>query len=156
MAKKLGTRSPFFRFVLALAKEDLRKSIQFLQLNANIAAVFDQPKAKYAIRDRVIKSAQSKLIPGAESVAQFLNTVTNSAVKASVMDENILDLENDEEEDMDENLKCKQCMINRRQVLYSGCHHLLLCLNCFKNIEKAQGSGKVVCGECFKTVINSF
>lgn len=40
LSQKLGSRAPFFRFVLALAKKELRKTVQFLQID-NLEGVFN-------------------------------------------------------------------------------------------------------------------
>lgn len=145
LSKKFGKKAPFFRFVKALAKEDFRKTIQFIQIDSE-SAVFDQPKKKYTKRTKLIEKAQKALLPGSESMETFFNTVTNSAVKNMAKYDGPADDSDDEvEADCNDPTMCIECKDFRRQVMF-GCNHLILCKSCFVANQSLDANLK--CTEC--------
>lgn len=154
LATKLGKRAPFYRFVLALRKEELRKSIQFLQVQADEQSVFEKPKEKYVMRSKQIERAQNKLKPGTESLKEFLNAVTKNAIKGFSSYEPNLGEEEIIDEDFDDQRDCYECRKSRRQVMFNACNHLLLCFACFTNKQLMEVDLK--CPLCNEPVTNNY
>lgn len=149
LGRSISGKTNFYRFVLALAKEENRKSVQFMQLIGGRTGVYDEPVAKYRNRSEAIKTAQRKLADNVVTVQEFLAIITNTQNRSMVVDlasfecnSGLDDDEVDEETSVhsgDDAMLCVICSINRREVLLLPCNHFMICIGCFQpNIKCPQ------------------
>lgn len=139
LAKKIAGKTTVYRFLDALAKEENRKAVQFVQLEGGRVGVFEEPAPRYVKRSKAIAAAQKKLKDGQISVSEFLNMVTNNQNRNLAIDlanfdgegDNAGHEEEDDAEESNDSTICVICTQNQRRILLKPCDHFIMCVACY-------------------------
>lgn len=144
---KIRSNTTLYEFVQNLAKEELRKANQFVQMLKTPEGVFDDPKPKYEKRARMISKWEKKLKNGNTTVANFLKVLANRTEDSNMANAGGTAVdESSDEEEIEDLALCVRCLEKPSRITLQPCGHTPFCLDCF--ISAKVVSVVVVCPTC--------